>query len=109
MPCVAALFVLFMFVCVFVYDGRCLFVFVFASASNVCINVREPPCSHMFVYVHVRAVVWRTADTGFLICEAGGSASAFNSTFSDYVSLAIEPSLAGEGLFLLESKSLKAI
>ena len=56
MPCVAALFVLFMFVCVFVYDGRCLFVFVFASASNVCINVREPPCSHMFVYVHVRAV-----------------------------------------------------
>ena len=53
-----------MFVCVFVYDGRCLFVFVFASASNVCINVREPPCSHMFVYVHVRAVVWRTADTG---------------------------------------------
>ena len=66
MPCVAALFVLFMFVCVFVYDGRCLFVFVFASASNVCINVREPPCSHMFVYVHVRAVVWRTADTGIL-------------------------------------------
>ena len=55
---------LFMFVCVFVYDGRCLCVFVFASASNVCINVREPPCSHMFVYVHVRAVVWRTADTG---------------------------------------------
>ena len=48
-------------------------------------------------------------DTGFLICEAGGSASAFNSTFSDYVSLAIEPALAGEGLFLLESKSLKAI
>jgi len=43
-----------------------LFVFVFGSASNVCINVRGPPCSHMFVYVHVRELVWRTADTALI-------------------------------------------
>ena len=48
-------------------------------------------------------------ETGYLICEVGGSASAFNSTFYDYAPLALEPALAGEGLFLLESKSLKAI
>ena len=48
-------------------------------------------------------------ETGCLICEAGGSASAFNSAFSDFSPLALEPVLAGEGLFLLESKSLKAI
>ena len=48
-------------------------------------------------------------ETGYLICEVGGSASAFNSAFSAYAPLALEPALAGEGLFLLESKSLKAI
>ena len=49
------------------------------------------------------------SETGYLVCEVGGSASAFNSSFSDYFPLALEPALAGEGLFLLESKSLKAI
>ena len=48
-------------------------------------------------------------DTGYLICEVGGSASAFSSTFSSYAPFALEPALAGEGLFLLESKSIKAI
>ena len=49
------------------------------------------------------------SEAGYLVCEVGGSASAFNSSFSDYFPLALEPALAGEGLFLLESKSLKAI
>ena len=49
------------------------------------------------------------SEAGYLVCEVGGSASAFNSSFSDYFPLALEPALAGEVLFLLESKSLKAI
>ena len=49
------------------------------------------------------------SEAGYLVCEVGGSASAFNSSFSDYFPLALEPALAGEGLFLLESRSLKVI
>ena len=57
----------------------------------------------------IRQAKKHLSETGYLVCEAGGSASAFNSSFSDYFPLALEPALAGEGLFLLESKSLKAI
>ena len=64
----------------------------------------------MDVVTHViRHAKKHLTETGYLICEVGGSSAAFNSSFSDYFPLALEPALAGEGLFLLESKSLKAI
>tara|TARA_B100000131_G_C18043847_1_gene583588 strand:- start:139 stop:972 length:834 start_codon:yes stop_codon:yes gene_type:complete len=64
----------------------------------------------MDVVTHViRHAKKHLTETGYLICEVGGSAAAFNRIFSERAPLALEPALAGEGLFLLESKSLKAI
>lgn len=48
------------------------------------------------------------ADNGVLVCEAGASAAAFNKAFEKFCPIALDTSNEGEGVFLLEGKSLQA-
>ncbi len=47
-------------------------------------------------------------ETGVLVCEAGGSAPAFNARFKKFLPLMLDMPHSGEGVFLLEKKSLMA-
>ena len=48
------------------------------------------------------------ADNGVLVCEAGASAAAVNKAFEKFCPIALDTSNEGEGVFLLEGKSLQA-
>ena len=48
------------------------------------------------------------SENGFLVCEAGGSARAFNTKFNHLRPLMLDLPQSGEGVFLLERKSLIA-
>ena len=50
----------------------------------------------------------RELETGVLSCEAGGSARAFNTKFNHLRPLMLDLPQSGEGVFLLERKSLIA-
>jgi len=48
-------------------------------------------------------------ETGFLVCEAGRSAPAFNARFNKFMPLMLDLPQSGEGVFLLEKKSLMTV
>ena len=48
-------------------------------------------------------------ETGFLVCEAGRSAPAFNARFNKFMPLMLDLPHSGEGVFLLEKKSLMTV
>lgn len=48
------------------------------------------------------------ADNGVLVCEAGASAAAFNKAFGKFCPISLDTPNEGEGVFLLEGKSLQA-
>lgn len=48
-------------------------------------------------------------ETGFLVCEAGRSAAAFNARFNKFMPLILDLPHSGEGVFLLEKKSLMTV
>ena len=47
-------------------------------------------------------------EDGILVCEAGGSSRAFNARFNKLRHLMLDLPQSGEGVFLLERKSLIA-